>query len=103
MGVVFFASQAMSQRTITGKVTDDKDVPVGNVSVTVKGTKTGTVTKADGSYSLTVAATAKSLVFSSVSFETSMMVSVRCNLGKTNSAIFIQRRSPRGATGMGSR
>jgi len=70
MGVVFFASQAMSQRTITGKVTDDKDAPVGNVSVTVKGTKTGTVTKADGTYSLTVPATAKSLVFSSVSFET---------------------------------
>jgi TonB-dependent starch-binding outer membrane protein SusC len=69
MGAVFFASQAMSQRTITGKVTGDKDVPIGNVTVMVKKSKTGTVTKADGTYSLTVPATAKSLVFSSVSFE----------------------------------
>lgn len=70
LGVVFIATQALAQRTVTGKVTDDKDAPLGNVSVTVKGTKTGTVTKTDGSFSLTVPATAKSLVFSSVSFET---------------------------------
>ena len=70
MGVVFIATQALAQRTLTGKVTDDKGAPVSNASITVKGTKVGAVTKADGSYSLTIPATAKTLVFSSVSFET---------------------------------
>ena len=68
MGVVFFASQALAQRTVTGKVTDDKGSPVPNVSVLVKGTTTGTVTGADGTYSLRVPATGKQLVFSSVGF-----------------------------------
>ncbi len=70
MGVVFIATQALAQRAISGKVTDDKGAPVSNASVTVKGTKVGAITKADGSYSLTVPATAKILVFSSISFET---------------------------------
>jgi TonB-linked SusC/RagA family outer membrane protein len=54
------------QRTITGKVTDEKGNPIADVSVLVKGTSTGTVTKLDGTYTLTVPATAKVLVFSSV-------------------------------------
>src|SRR5258705_13016099 len=65
-GVVFFAAQALAQRTISGKVTNDKGAPLQNVSVMVRGTTTGTVTKADGTYSLTVPANAKALVFSSV-------------------------------------
>ena len=66
MGVVFFASQALAQRTVTGKVTDEKGNPLGNVSVLVRGTTTGTTTKADGTYSLDIPANAKALVFSSV-------------------------------------
>lgn len=65
-GVVFFAFQALAQRTITGKVTDEKGAPLQNVSVMVRGTTTGTVTKADGTYSLAVPASAKALVFSAV-------------------------------------
>lgn len=65
-GIVFFAVQAMAQRTVSGKVTDDKGNPLQNVSVMVKGTTTGTTTKADGTYSLTVPANGKALVFSSV-------------------------------------
>src|SRR5258705_4522543 len=65
-GVVFFAAQAMAQRTISGKVTNDKGTPLQNVSVMVRGTTTGTITKADGTYSLTVPANAKALVFSAV-------------------------------------
>ncbi len=42
----------LAQRTITGKVTDENGAPVANVSVTVKGTKTGVTTKEDGSYSI---------------------------------------------------
>jgi TonB-linked SusC/RagA family outer membrane protein len=66
IGVVLFAVQAMAQRTITGKVTDENGVPLANVSVLARGTTTGTTTGADGSYTLTVPAEAKALVFSSV-------------------------------------
>ncbi len=55
-----------AQRTITGKVTDEKGNPVANVSIVVKGTTTGTSTKADGSYTLALPANAKALIFSSV-------------------------------------
>ncbi|HLG39089.1 MAG TPA: SusC/RagA family TonB-linked outer membrane protein [Chitinophagaceae bacterium] len=63
---LFFTGQLFAQKTITGKVTDDKGKPVPNASVLVKGTTTGTVTKSDGTYTITVPATANVLVFSSV-------------------------------------
>jgi TonB-linked SusC/RagA family outer membrane protein len=63
---LLFAGVAFAQKTITGKVTDDKGNPLANVSVTVKGTSTGTVTKTDGSFSLTIPANAKQLEFSYV-------------------------------------
>jgi TonB-dependent starch-binding outer membrane protein SusC len=69
MAVVLAASQLSAQRTVTGKVTDDKGNPIPNASVIVKGTQTGTVTKPDGSYSLTVPATARMLVISAVDME----------------------------------
>ncbi len=65
-GVVFITAMAMAQRTITGKVTDDKGNPIANVSILVKGTTVGTTTKADGSYSITVPANGKTLVISAV-------------------------------------
>lgn len=70
LGVLLFAGQAMAQKTITGKVTDDKGNPLPNVSVVVKGTTTGTTTKADGTYSLAVPSNARTLVFSSVDMAT---------------------------------
>ncbi len=70
MGVVFFATQALAQRTVTGKVTDDKGNPLGSVSVIVRGTTSGTTTKADGTYSLSVTANAKALIFSSINMST---------------------------------
>jgi TonB-linked SusC/RagA family outer membrane protein len=69
-GVVFFAAQAIAQRTITGKVTDEKGTPLQNVSVMVRGTTTGTITKADGTYSINVSANAKALIFSAVDMTT---------------------------------
>jgi TonB-dependent starch-binding outer membrane protein SusC len=65
-GVLLFAAQAIAQRSITGKVTDEKGNPLPNVSVLAKGTVTGTVTKDDGTYALRVPENAKALVFSSV-------------------------------------
>jgi len=70
MGVVFFACQALAQRTVTGKVTDEKGAPLPKVSVQVKGTNTGTVTKDDGTYSITVPANGKVLLISSVDMAT---------------------------------
>ena len=57
------------QKTITGKVTNDKDgSPLVGVSVVAKGSKSGTQTGADGTYSLSVGATVTQLVFSYVGF-----------------------------------
>src|SRR5687767_8817188 len=66
MGVVCLVMQASAQRTVTGKVVDEKGNGLANVSVIARGTTTGTTTNADGSYSLTVPANAKAIVFSSV-------------------------------------
>src|SRR5215470_6333437 len=63
---VLYVCQLWAQRTITGMVTDDKGGPMANVSVIIKGTKSGTVTKIDGTFSLSVSGSAKTLVFSSV-------------------------------------
>ena len=63
---LLFAGHLFAQKTISGKVTDEKGNPIPDASVMVKGTNTGTVTKSDGTYSLTVPATAKALVFSSI-------------------------------------
>lgn len=57
-------------KTVTGKVTDEKDgTPLAGVSVTVKGTSIGTTTAADGSYSLSVPSSAKTLIFSFVNYQ----------------------------------
>lgn len=64
-GSCVFAGQALAQRTVTEGYRR-KGNPLGNVSVLVRGTTTGTTTKADGTYSLDIPANAKALVFSSV-------------------------------------
>ena len=66
---VLFTQNAYSQnKTITGKVSDDKGAPVAGVSVTVKGTKNGVNTNADGAFTISVPPAATTLVFSSVGF-----------------------------------
>lgn len=66
MAVLFFAGQLFAQKTITGRVTDDKGNPIANASIVIKGTTAGTVTSADGTYSVAAPAGAKTLVISSV-------------------------------------
>jgi hypothetical protein len=67
---LFFAiSQLAAQtRVIKGKVTDDKGAAIGNASVQVKGSRSGTVTDENGNFSLTVPSSAKALVVSSLNF-----------------------------------
>ncbi|MFN5133753.1 MAG: SusC/RagA family TonB-linked outer membrane protein [Chitinophagaceae bacterium] len=60
---------AAQDKTVTGKVIDEKDgSPLAGVSVTVKGSNTGTTTNADGSFRLSIPASAKTLVFSYVNY-----------------------------------
>ncbi len=58
------------QRTITGKVTDEQGLPLPGVNIMVKGTSIGTITDMDGNYSLSVPASAVTLVFLFVGMET---------------------------------
>jgi len=65
-------------QTLTGKVTSAEDgQPMPGVSVVLKGTTTGTNTRADGSYSLTVPNEKAVLVFSFIGFEPKEVVAGR--------------------------
>jgi TonB-dependent starch-binding outer membrane protein SusC len=68
--LLFLSIHAFAQdKVVSGRVTNAADgMPVSGVSVTVKGTSTGTTTGPDGSYSLNVPAGRNILVFSSVGF-----------------------------------
>lgn len=69
VGIAFTASQILAQRTVTGKVTDEKNSPIPNASVQAKGTQAGTVTGVDGTFKLTVPEGIHFLVFSSVGMD----------------------------------
>jgi TonB-linked SusC/RagA family outer membrane protein len=58
------------QRTVSGTVTDESGEPLPGVTVVVKGTTQGTVTNADGNYSLTNIPEDATLVFSFVGMRT---------------------------------
>src|SRR5215467_1981175 len=57
-------------KTITGKVADEKGNPVQGATVTVKGTKTGTSTDGNGLFKISVGPSASTLVITSVGFAT---------------------------------
>ncbi len=66
LGVIALCTHLLAQnRTVTGRVIDSQGNGLPNVSIQVRGTSQGTVSAADGSYSLNVPANA-TLVFSSV-------------------------------------
>src|SRR5947199_774311 len=66
---VSFTQLAFSQtKVVTGTILDDKGAPVQGASVAVRGAKGGTTTDATGAFTLTVSATAKSLIISSVGY-----------------------------------
>jgi TonB-dependent starch-binding outer membrane protein SusC len=59
------------EKRVTGKVTDSKDGNgIADVSVTVKGSTTGTTTNRDGTFAINVPSSATTLVFSSVGYAT---------------------------------
>ncbi len=61
--------KTVQQKEITGKVTDDTKAPLPGVTVMVKGTTKGTVTNADGNYSLANVEEGTTLVFSFVGMQ----------------------------------
>jgi iron complex outermembrane receptor protein len=69
---LFVLQSAYAQdKTVTGKVTDSKDgTPVAGASVQAKGTRTGTSTKNDGTFSITIASSVTTIVISSIGYET---------------------------------
>ncbi len=70
LGGLLLSAQLLAQtRTISGKITDETGAPLPNVSVIVKGTSTGTTTKEDGTFSLTIPANAKALEFSIIGYK----------------------------------
>ena len=62
---------AQQGKLIKGIVSDNNGSPVPGVTVVAKGTTIGTITGVDGSYTLTVPATAKVMVFSFIGMKTS--------------------------------
>lgn len=66
---VFVLHAAAQNRTVSGKVTDEKGTPVEGVSVTSADGKQGTQTDKDGKYSISLPATVKTLNFSIVNYD----------------------------------
>ncbi|HEY0272530.1 MAG TPA: SusC/RagA family TonB-linked outer membrane protein, partial [Chitinophaga sp.] len=68
--VLMLAMQVSAQnRTVTGKITDENGAPLAGVSVTVPGTKTGTVTNAEGQFTLAVPPGTKNVRVSFIGYE----------------------------------
>ncbi|RYD54285.1 MAG: SusC/RagA family TonB-linked outer membrane protein [Sphingobacteriales bacterium] len=71
LSMLLFSLQLLAQtRTISGRVTDAAGNPIAGASVQVKGTSTGTVTTQDGTYSIAVPGTARTLTISAVGLAT---------------------------------
>ena len=66
LAFLFIQGTVLAQKSITGKVTDEKGVPVSNATILIKGTNIGTSSKTDGTFQLKVPANARTLVVSSV-------------------------------------
>ena len=70
LALSIFSGMAQT-RVLTGTVSSSEDgLPIPGVSVSVKGTTTGTISNSDGFYSITVPELAKALIFSFVGMET---------------------------------
>jgi TonB-linked SusC/RagA family outer membrane protein len=68
--VVGYDFMVQQQKSVSGKVTDIRNQPLPGVSVVIKGITTGTVTNADGNFSLSIPGGADTLQFSFVGLRT---------------------------------
>jgi TonB-dependent SusC/RagA subfamily outer membrane receptor len=92
----FVLGAGAQDRTISGRVTDEKGLPIQGVSVATSDGKSGTQTDKDGNYSLSISQKVKTLLFSSVSYSTtsrsigqqsSIDVSLSSNSGKLEEVV----------------
>lgn len=68
--ILLVGAQLFAQnRVITGKVTDEAGAAIAGASIQLRGLNTGVVSATDGSFSISVPATTKSLLVSSVGFD----------------------------------
>ncbi|MFB6455875.1 SusC/RagA family TonB-linked outer membrane protein [Chitinophaga sp. Hz27] len=79
-------------RSITGKITDDKGTPIPGASIAVKGTKSGTSSSPDGNFSLSNVPANATLVISFVGYKTQELSvagksSVAVSLSQENSTL----------------
>ncbi len=65
---VFLTQLWAQNKTVTGRVIDEAGNPVSSASVTVKGARGGTITKENGTFSITVPAVAKTLTITRIGF-----------------------------------
>jgi TonB-linked SusC/RagA family outer membrane protein len=84
------AFQTWAQNRITGKVTDKDGTPIPGVTITIKSTKTASVTGPDGTYAISAPANS-TLVFSSVGYQTVEMAAntspVNVSMTTTNNSL----------------
>jgi iron complex outermembrane receptor protein len=92
--MLFLSLVSISQdRVITGKVTDSKDgSALSGVSVSVKGTTTGTQTDVNGEYRISVSSSATTLIFSSIGYNSQELAiegktQINVNLEVNNAAL----------------
>lgn len=67
--LVVLAFRPIKAITVSGTITDDKGSPVVGASVMVKGTRSGTSSKTDGTYKIVVANSNDVLIFSAIGME----------------------------------
>jgi TonB-linked SusC/RagA family outer membrane protein len=94
LGIVLGATA--QDRTISGRVTDEKGAPVQGVSIATTDGKAGTQTDKDGNYSISVSAKTKSLLYSSLNFasasraigqQSTINISLASNTGKLEEVV----------------
>jgi len=94
---------AQGNRTIKGKVTDDKGAAISKASVLAKGTSLGTATSDSGAFTLQVPVSAKTLVISAVGFETSevaiegstLQITLQSATGKLDEVVVVCYGTPK--------
>ena len=96
---------------ITGKISDEAGVGIPGVTVLEKGTKNGTVTNVEGQFTLKVANTNSTLVFSSVGFSnqevkvgntTNFNISMKANISNLDEVIVVGYGTQKKATVTGA-
>ncbi len=60
-------------RSVSGRVTDSRGLPLSGVSITIQGTSIGTATNSDGHYSLRVPGANASLTYSYIGYQTQVV------------------------------